>query len=40
MKTCPSLPPQDRDTSQLMRALIYAGILFTVLSIAIQTLKP
>jgi len=40
MKTCPSLPPQDRDTSQLTRTLVVAAILLTVLAIAIQALKP
>jgi hypothetical protein len=40
MKTCPSLPPQDRDTSQLTRSLVVSAILFTLLAIAIQALKP
>lgn len=38
MKTCPNLPPQDSDTSQLTRALIFAAIIFTLLTIAIQTI--
>jgi hypothetical protein len=40
MKTCPKLPPQDRDTSQLTRSLVVAVIILTLLTIAIQTLKP
>lgn len=38
MKTCPSLPPQDRDTSQLTRTLVIAVIIFILLTIAIQTI--
>jgi hypothetical protein len=38
MKTCPNLPPQDRDTSQLTRTLVVAFIILTLLTIAIH--KP
>lgn len=40
MKTCPNLPPHDRDSSQLTRSLVVAVIIFALLTIAIQTLKP